>query len=138
MSYSPAQPRDKDGKWTGESSARAPVTQSAGIKSVHGRAAKHPPIGGIEHGEGFTVNRRTGKDITKGVAVAGGNSGNGVGGGGGWMTERSNIVREETLAKSLGRKRQQVGVFNLATKEFIPTGGKTDPARAVSKRHKAA
>ncbi len=136
MTFSPSQARDAHGMWTASNGAANPVvTQHAGQKSVHGK----PAIGTYALGPGFTRSARTGRDITKGIAVAGAGPGaKAIGGGGGWQTERVNITREATLGKSLGRMRGQIAVYDLGKGEEIKTGGTTDPARAVTNRHKAA
>lgn len=127
MSYSPSQARDDRGRWSGggDASSRSPVTAHAGIKSVHGK----PHVGTYALGEGFTVNARTGKPITKGFAVAGGDKkSKALGGGGGWKTENVNIASGELLGKSLGRMRGQIAIYDLAKQKELLTGGKFDPA----------
>jgi hypothetical protein len=49
-----------------------------------------------------------------------------------------NIAREPVLGASLGRMRGEMGVFDLDKKQFIPTGGVSDPAEEASRRHQAA
>lgn len=126
MSFNPSQSRDDHGRWDADNGvARPVVTQHAGVRSVHGKAA----IGTYALGPGFTRNARTGKDITRGVAVAGAGPGaKAIGGGGGWQTEHVNIAREAVLGASLGRMRGQMAVYDLAKGKEIKTGGKFDPA----------
>lgn len=124
----------KDGRFTsGETAGDVsgyPVAPHAGVRSVGTHNAGKRAIGTYYAGPGFTIDRRTGKPISKGVAVAGGDaSAKAIGGGGGWQTERVTIAREPVLGKSLGRKRDQIAVYDLSNKREISTGGR-DKGRA--------
>jgi hypothetical protein len=115
---------------TGASIDRYPVAPHVGAQSVGTHNAGKRAIGTYSTGPGFTIDARTGKPINKGVAVAGGDGrAKAIGGGAGWPTERVTIAREPVLGKSLGRKRDQIAVYDLAKQREIATGGR-DKGRA--------
>lgn len=121
--FNPNQPRDSNGQWSGATAngiTRYPVAPHNGV----------PSVGTHSSGPGFTLNKRTGKTPASGFAVAGApSSSKYVGGGNGWATEHVNVVRGAALAKSLGRMRDQIAVYDLTNRREIATGG-TDKGRS--------
>jgi hypothetical protein len=84
--------------------------------------------GSEKRGDG-TFDKRTGKSPTRGIMV-----GHGQGRGkylGVWTNpatgrqeiETSNRIREMTLAKSLGRQRNQIAGYDLTHDRSVPIGG---------------
>lgn len=117
------QARDSHGRFAGGAEAqsrnagRNPVAAHAGAQSVGTHVASGD----------FTVDARTGREPTSGYQVAGS--------GGRYMgqwtdkntgktyRERSHNVNSLALAKSMGRRLNQIAIFDNANKREIATGG---------------
>lgn len=115
------QPRDDHGRYASsgtpnDASGRHPVIPHNGAQSV----GTHLPA------DDFTINPRTGKAPGGGYQVGG--AGKYLGG---WTdpatgkryVEKSTNVKGEALARSLGRRRNQISIYDHKSGRTISTGG---------------
>jgi uncharacterized protein (DUF2147 family) len=112
------QARDEAGRWTQSNGARSPVGRHAGRASIGTHPATKDgttdafgvrPTSGYMVGGGDAHSRYTGRwtDPVSGKTY----------------TEKSTRASSGVLAKSLGRMRNQISVYDLANRRVIGTGG---------------
>lgn len=76
----------------------------------------------LAHGPGFTMNKATGLQPTRGYAVAGAPpSAKHVGGGGGWPVEHVDVVHNLADAHALAAARGEQAIYDLARQETLQT-----------------
>ena len=125
MAYDDNQARASNGQWTAgtaeaamRNASRYPVAPHAGSQSVGSHVATP---------DGFTIDPRTGKAPTSGYQVAG-DGGRYLGqwtdkNTGKTYRERSHDVDSLALAKSMGRRLNQIAIYDVKNKREIATGG---------------